>query len=95
MIFSISYSRGKNYDLNKSIYKQDLLEHAHYMNKLLDEGIILSAGPFTDSSGAQILLKADNEKEVIEIINQDPAIIKSIFSYQIKTWDIKFNALKF
>lgn len=91
MIFSIRYSQGENYDLNKSIYQQDLLEHGKYMKQLLDEGKLLLAGPFTDNTGAEIILKADNEKDVQEIISKDPAIIKNIFSYEIKTWYVRFN----
>jgi uncharacterized protein YciI len=94
-LYVIRYAQGKNYDLNKSIYKQDLLEHGHYMKKLLEEGKLLLAGPFTDSTGGQVILKADNENEVMEIMSQDPAVIKNIFSYKTKAWDIKFNALEF
>lgn len=94
MIYSIRYSLGENYNKSKSIYEQDLLEHGRYMKKLLDEGKLLFAGPFTDNTGGQVILKADNENEVKEIMNQDPAIIKNIFSYKMNTWDIKFNVYK-
>jgi uncharacterized protein YciI len=95
MIFSIRYSQGKNYDLNKSIYEQDLFEHGYYMKRLLEEGKLLLAGPFTDNSGGQVILKAEDENEVKEILSHDPAIIKNIFSYELKTWNIRFNALTF
>jgi uncharacterized protein YciI len=95
MIFSIKYFQGKNYDASKSIYEQDLLEHGYYMKKLLKEGKLLLAGPFSDNSGAQIILKVEDENQVREIMNQDPAIIKNNFSYELKAWDVKFNALSF
>jgi uncharacterized protein len=93
MVFSIRYSQGKNYDLSKSISEQDLLEHGLYMKKLFKEGKLLLAGPFTDNTGAEAILKVDNENEVQEIMSHDPAIIANIFSYKMNTWDIKFNAL--
>lgn len=92
MIFSITYSQGENYDVSKSIYEQDLLEHGYYMQKLLKEGKLLLAGPFPDNSGAQIILKVGDENEVKEIINHDPAVIKNIFSYEFKIWDVRFNS---
>jgi uncharacterized protein YciI len=94
-LYVVRYAHGKNYDLNKSIYKQDLLEHGKYMKQLLDEGKLLMAGPFTDNSGAEIVLKADNEQTANDIVSKDPAIIKNIFIYEIKAWDITFNKLKF
>ncbi len=95
MIFSITYSQGRNYEESKSIYEQDLLEHGYYMKKLLKEGKLLLAGPFLDNSGGQVILKVDDENEVKEIINHDPAVIKNIFSYELKAWDVRFNALEF
>jgi uncharacterized protein YciI len=95
MIFSIIYSKGKNYDESKSIYEQDLLEHGYYMKKLLKEGKLLLAGPFPDNSGGQVILKVDDENEVKEIMNHDPAVIKNIFSYELKTWDVRFKVLEF
>ena len=89
MIFSIRYLQGENYDSTKSIYEQDLLEHSKYMYKLSKQGKILLAGPFTDNTGSEIIMEADDEKEVLEIIEKDPAIQKSIFSFEIKIWDIK------
>jgi uncharacterized protein len=65
------------------------------MKQLLEEGKLLIAGPFTDNSGAEIVLKVENEEAVQEIINKDPAIIENIFTYEIKAWDITFNKLKF
>jgi uncharacterized protein YciI len=95
MIFSIAYSKGKNYDESKSIYEQDLLEHGCYMKKLLKEGKLLLAGPFPDNSGGQVILKAEDENEVKEIMNYDPAVIKNIFSYELNAWDVRFKVLEF
>jgi uncharacterized protein YciI len=94
MIFSIRYIQGKNYDESKSIYEQDLLEHGYYMKKLLKEGKLLLAGPFPDNSGGQVILKAEDENEVKEIMNYDPAVIKGVFFYESKIWDVRFNAFK-
>jgi uncharacterized protein len=95
MKFSIRYSQGINYDLTKSIYEQELLEHGKYIKQLLDEGKLLMAGPFTDNSGAEIILKVNNEEAVQDIIKKDPAIINNIFTYEVKAWDITFSKLKF
>ena len=95
MINSIILLKGKNYDENKSIYEQDLLEHGYYMKRLLKEGKLLLAGPFTDNTGGQIILKVEDEIEATEIMNQDPAVMKDIFSYEFKTWDVRFKTLTF
>ncbi len=35
ILYSITFSPSENYDFTKSVYQQDLLEHGHYLQRLL------------------------------------------------------------
>lgn len=93
--YAVFYSRGEAYDPGKSIYRQDLREHASYMQQLQNSGELLLAGPLSNETGAMILLKVKTEKDAIALVQKDPAVIKKIFVYEVKQWDIKFGSLKF
>jgi uncharacterized protein YciI len=94
VLYTVRLNRGENYDLTKSIYEQDLLAHALYLKKNLEGGYVLMAGLFSDSSGAQIILKANDESQARIIMDNDPAVLNKIFSYEVNTWLIRFNALE-
>lgn len=94
ILYVVKLSRGANYDFTKSIYEQDLVEHGMYLKKIFEEGYLLMSGPFLDNSGAEIILKARDENHAPVIIDNDPAVLRKIFIYEIKVCHIRFNALK-
>ena len=91
ILYSIKFSASENYDFTKTVYQQDLLEHGCYLQKLLEEGKLLLAGPFTNHAGGQVILNVDKEEEALSIVKNDPAVINKIFSYEINRWHIRFK----
>jgi uncharacterized protein YciI len=94
-LYEIRYSPGEMYDFTKSVYQQDLKEHGLYMKQLSDSGKLLLAGPFTKDAGGMAILNVVDEKEALDIVNKDPAVVKKVFIYKMNIWDIKFNIVKF
>lgn len=61
-------------------------EHAVYVQQRYDAGEVLIAGPFEDQSGGAILIEVENEEEAFRFAQHDPAVINSIFQYELKPW---------
>lgn len=51
-----------------------LEEHIDFLNKKLEEGILIAKGPFTDHSGGLMIYKADSIEDARAIIETDPAV---------------------
>lgn len=46
--------------------------HRGYLSEGVTQGVVLSSGPFTDGTGALIVVKADTEEEALAFMNEDP-----------------------
>lgn len=46
--------------------------HRAYLGEGAEHDIVLASGPFTSGDGALILIKAKDEKEAIDFMDQDP-----------------------
>ena len=77
-----------------SMYANLLLPLCRYLQKLLEDGKLLLAGPFTNHAGGQVILHADSEEEALSIVKNDPAVLNKIFSYQVNIWHIRFDKFK-
>jgi len=49
-------------------------EHVKYLKKLYKDGNLLIYGPFIDSEGALLIIRADSESMVEKLIKLDPFI---------------------
>ena len=66
--------------------------HRVYLTQLLDSGKLVSAGPFTDGSGALIVYQAEGFAEAEEIIRADPFHSSGVFqSWTLHPWKPAFN----
>jgi uncharacterized protein YciI len=92
-LYCIRFSPGESYNHFKTIYQQDLLEHARYMQHLFEQGILVMAGPFEDSSGGQLIIKVEDERQAKFILENDPAFKNKIFKATITPWHITFKAI--
>lgn len=62
---------------------KELEEHIKYLNKYYSLGNFICSGRRNPRIGGVILCKAENEKEVKEIIKEDPFYFKNIAKYEI------------
>ncbi|QLY29637.1 YciI family protein [Nocardia huaxiensis] len=47
-------------------------EHRAWLNNLVDEGVVLTSGPYANGSGALILVKAEDLESVEKLFTNDP-----------------------
>lgn len=61
--------------------------HMENMDKMVEEGKLLCAGPFGDNNGGGIwILKVDSYQEAEELCSQDPAVMNKRLNYKIRPW---------
>ena len=62
--------------------------HRIYVKGLMEQGRLITGGPFTDDSGALLIYEAETIKEVNEMIADDPYTTDGVFvSCEVKPWE--------
>ena len=90
--YVVLYTRGENWVEGKSVYEQKLMDHGNFMAGLLKDGKLVISGPFTDSTGGMLVMKAENKEEVAKLIETDPGVTNGVFKAEIKEWHVAFEA---
>ena len=68
-------------------------EHAAFMDRLFEQGMVILGGPFADTSGGLVIVQATNEQEVADVFARDPFVINGIFALRaLKQWHIFLDA---
>jgi uncharacterized protein len=63
--------------------------HRAYLNRLVDDGSLLMAGPFADERGGLIVFEAEDEAEVQRLMADDPFTIEGVFATtEIRPWTL-------
>lgn len=66
-------------------------EHRKYLAGLQEKGKLVTAGPFTDGSGALIIYEAESDDEVRGLIKADPFNTAGVFEqHEIRPWNKVF-----
>jgi hypothetical protein len=67
-LFVVARSAGKSWDINKPLRLQKgWNEHAAYMDKLTNDGVIVIGGPLEEPGSSMLVFDAADENEVREI----------------------------
>ena len=48
---------------------------------------MLLAGPFMDHTGGLVIIEADTIEEVVQIADNDPAVLDGKFTYVVHPWE--------
>ncbi|OPH51171.1 hypothetical protein BC351_35565 [Paenibacillus ferrarius] len=92
MRFLIVFSQGNNWEEGVLLINQRFIsEHIAYVRQMFNQGKIVLAGPFLDSSGGAIVMDVGSEEEVRTLIENDPFVTNGIFDFQIKPWKKFFS----
>jgi uncharacterized protein YciI len=91
MIFAILYTPGPNWVAGRRLSEQDLQAHRDYLANLAKQGSVDSHGPFADSSGGMVILKASGAAEADRFIAADPAIIDGVFVAVAREWRVAYR----
>ncbi len=68
-------------------------EHADFMDRLFENGTIVLGGPFADATGSLVIVEAENEDEVADLIAHDPFVVHGIFALKsLKQWVLFLDA---
>ena len=84
--FVALYTTGSSWDATKQFYDQTYFnEHSAHLSALRKSGNIAVGGRYSDTG--LILIKAKNEIEALQLINDDPAIRNELFKVSIFPFD--------
>jgi uncharacterized protein YciI len=98
--FLVISAVGPNRDPSKGAPEQPFWnEHEAFIDQLVDEGFILMGGPLLDQAGlpqgALLIVKAEDEDEVKEKLENDPWFEKGILKLEsVKRWEIFIDEWK-
>ncbi|HEX6467488.1 MAG TPA: YciI family protein [Streptosporangiaceae bacterium] len=61
--------------------------HRDYLRRLLDEGRLVTAGPFADDKGALLVYEVADEAELREVLAADPYTAADVYDIeQLREW---------
>jgi len=84
--FVVTWLPGENFPVGDTFNVVTMREHANYIKSKFVAGKVLMAGPYVDGSSAMTIFDVQEEQEIINIINQNPACIKGIVKGIYKAW---------
>ena len=93
-------SAGPNRDFSKGTREQPFWdEHVVFIDQLVDEDFILMGGPLVDEAGmpqgALLIVKAKDENEVREKLQNDPWYMRGILKLEsVRRWEIFIDVRK-
>ncbi|MNO27365.1 YciI-like protein [compost metagenome] len=62
--------------------------HVKHLQELERSGQLVMCGPFSDSPGGMVIIRADSREEAEQIAQRDPYILTGIRSYELRTWEL-------
>ncbi len=88
--FIVTSGAGPSRDLTKGTREQAFWdEHAAFIDRLVEEGVIALGGPLPDEGGAVLIVRAGSEAEVRERLAGDPWYQHGILVLQgVRRWDV-------
>jgi uncharacterized protein len=92
--FMILWAPGPAWVSGKTVRQQPFwAEHATFMDRLFENGMVVLGGPFADASGSLVIVEAENEQEVADLIASDPFVVHDIFALSsLKQWQLFLDA---
>ncbi|MEC0171790.1 YciI family protein [Paenibacillus graminis] len=62
--------------------------HVKHLQELERSGQLVMCGPFSDSPGGMVIIRAESREEADRIAQRDPYILTGIRSYELRTWGL-------
>ena len=74
----------ENFNENQTDEENKIIsDHFLYLKKLLNENILILAGPEANAKFGVSVFEAESEEEAWKIVNNDPAVINKVFTAEI------------
>ena len=92
--FVILWAPGAAWEESKTVREQAFWdEHAEFMDRLFDDGMVMLGGPFSDGSGSLVVVEAEDLNQVSMLFANDPFLVHQIFALRgIKQWQLFLDA---
>lgn len=58
-------------------------EHYLYLKKLCEDNVLVLAGPELNAKFGIVVLETDSEEQAVKIMQNDPAVVKEVFTAQL------------
>src|SRR5688500_13375806 len=93
MFLVLRRQSGPRFDRSKPLELQTLwLEHARYMDALVDGGVIVLGGPLSNDGRVMIAVEAASADEVRETFARDPWTDSHLVTGWIEPWTIRLDS---
>lgn len=78
--------------VKNNITLEMMTPHIEYMKEIQNRGVVVVSGPFSDERrGGMFILNVENEHQLYDIVNNDPAVINGILENDIRTYSLLFE----
>ena len=84
--FLVIYRPGPHWPEGMPVSRLPLRDHGRYLLNLYKQGLMKSAGPFTDDSGGAMVLEVADPAQAERIVESDPAVADGFFIYELRPW---------
>lgn len=81
-----------HYFLKDNITEGMMKPHVEYLKELLEKGILIITGPFTDAKrGGMFIIEVNDEEELNQVVKNDPAVLSGLSGYEVRPYKIVFQ----
>lgn len=92
-LFAIIYRPGPAWKTGVPMAEQGLGEHARYMKRLVDQGVIHTAGPL-GADGGLVLLHIRDLAAAEALVAADPAVRDGLFIGEVRRFVPRFTSAR-
>ena len=92
--FVILWAPGAAWTAGKTVREQAYWdEHAEFMDRLFENGIVIMGGRFSDGTGSLVIVEAEEMNEVATLFANDPFVVHQVFALRsLKQWQLFLDA---
>jgi uncharacterized protein YndB with AHSA1/START domain/uncharacterized protein YciI len=93
--FALVHRAARELSAGEGVFSQpDFAEHAAFLKRLAERGLLVAAGPLLDEagSGMAVVRVADPELDVSELARtDDQSVIRGLIEVEVKPWDVRLT----
>jgi len=68
--------------------------HVNHLQELDRNGQLVMCGPFSDTPGGMVIVRASSRGEAVTLAELDPYVQTGIRSYELRTWSLSHEGNK-
>lgn len=93
VFYVLFHTPGPGWNDEFSFREQPGIEaHVGYMAGLLERGLLVMGGPFTDNSGGMMVSRASSLEEAESLARKDPAVQSGLLTVEVKAWYVPMTS---